>query len=114
MHCARAGWAGLDICLEHECSDTGLDRYHLGNSRHHLGQDDFLYLAGQVPYGQAAAGGIALINSIGAFGGFVGPSLMGYLKEQTQCFTAGLMVMGCILFAAALLAGSLRFFLRED
>lgn len=64
--------------------------------------------------GQAAAGGIALINSIGAFGGFVGPYLMGYLKEQTQSFTAGLMVMGCILFAAALLAGSLRFFLRED
>jgi nitrate/nitrite transporter NarK len=64
--------------------------------------------------GQAAAGGIALINSIGAFGGFVGPYLMGYLKEQTQSFTAGLMVMGCILFAAALLAGSLKFFLRED
>lgn len=64
--------------------------------------------------GQAAAGGIALINSIGAFGGFVGPYLMGYLKEQTQSFTAGLMVMGCILFAAALLAGSLKFFLREN
>lgn len=64
--------------------------------------------------GQAAAGGIALINSIGAFGGFVGPSLMGYLKEQTQSFTAGLMVMGCILFAAALLSGSLRFFLKEE
>lgn len=63
--------------------------------------------------GQAAAGGIALINSIGAFGGFVGPSLMGYLKETTQSFTAGLMVMGCILFFAAVMALVLKLFMRE-
>ncbi len=63
--------------------------------------------------GQAAAGGIALINSIGAFGGFVGPFLMGYLKDYTQSFTAGLMVMGCILFFAALMALALRLFMRD-
>lgn len=63
--------------------------------------------------GQAAAGGIALINSIGAFGGFVGPYLMGYLKETTQSFTAGLMVMGCILFFAATMALVLKMFMRE-
>lgn len=64
--------------------------------------------------GQAAAGGIALINSIGAFGGFVGPYLMGYLKDYTQSFSAGLMVMGCILFVAALMAMTLRFFMRDS
>ena len=32
---------------------------------------------------QAAAGGIALINSMGAVGGFVGPYLIGQIKEQT-------------------------------
>lgn len=63
--------------------------------------------------GQAAAGGIALINSIGAFGGFVGPYLMGFLKDYTQSFTAGLMAMGCILFFAALMALSLRLFMRD-
>ena len=63
--------------------------------------------------GQAAAGGIALINSIGAFGGFVGPYLMSYLKEHTQSFSAGLMVMGGILFVAALMALSLRIFMRD-
>jgi len=63
--------------------------------------------------GQAAAGGIALINSIGAFGGFVGPYLMGFLKDYTQSFTAGLMVMGCILFLAALMALSLRLYMRD-
>ncbi|CAM3745901.1 putative tartrate transporter [Pseudomonas reidholzensis] len=63
--------------------------------------------------GQAAAGGIALINSIGAFGGFVGPYLMGYLKETTHSFTAGLMVMGCVLFFAAAMALVLKLFMRE-
>jgi len=63
--------------------------------------------------GQAAAGGIALINSIGAFGGFVGPYLMGFLKDHTQSFSAGLMVMGCTLFVAALMALSLRWFMRD-
>ena len=63
--------------------------------------------------GQAAAGGIALINSIGAFGGFVGPYLMGFLKDYTNSFSAGLMVMGCILFFAALMALSLRLFMRD-
>lgn len=63
--------------------------------------------------GQAAAGGIALINSVGAFGGFVGPFLMGYLKEATGSFTAGLMVMACVLFFAAAMAGCLKLFMRE-
>lgn len=63
--------------------------------------------------GRAAAGGIALINTFGAFGGFVGPYLMGYLKDATQSFTAGLMVMGCVLLFAALMAVSLRFFMRD-
>lgn len=63
--------------------------------------------------GQAAAGGIALINSIGAFGGFVGPYLMGYLKQATHSFSAGLMVMGCILFFAAAMAMVLKLFMRE-
>lgn len=63
--------------------------------------------------GQAAAGGIALINSIGAFGGFVGPYLMGFLKDYTNSFATGLMVMGCILFFAALMALSLRLFMRD-
>ena len=34
--------------------------------------------------GTAAAGGIALINSIGNLGGYFGPSFMGYLKDWTK------------------------------
>jgi len=78
------------------------------------GKTIFYTLPGKFLRGQAAAGGIALINSIGAFGGFVGPYLMGFLKDYTGSFTAGLMVMGCIMFIAAAMVVSLRFFLREE
>ena len=40
--------------------------------------------------GSAAAGGIALINALGHLGGFVGPSLIGWLKDLTGTFTGGL------------------------
>ncbi|MFJ2684341.1 MFS transporter [Pseudomonas sp. NPDC087342] len=77
------------------------------------GKTIFYTLPGKFLRGQAAAGGIALINSIGAFGGFVGPYLMGFLKDYTGSFTAGLTVMGCIMFVAAGMVLSLRLFLRE-
>jgi ACS family tartrate transporter-like MFS transporter len=38
--------------------------------------------------GPAAAAGIALVNSIGNVGGFVGPTLIGYLKETTGSYAA--------------------------
>ena len=38
----------------------------------------------------AAAGSIGLINSVGNLGGFVGPSLLGELKDLTQSFWPGL------------------------
>lgn len=50
--------------------------------------------------GEAAAGGVALINSMGAFGGFVGPYLLGKLKESSGNFVSGL-----ILLAASMLVG---------
>jgi D-galactonate transporter len=40
--------------------------------------------------GSAAAGGIALINSLGNLSGFVGPALVGWLKDQTGSIATGL------------------------
>ena len=31
--------------------------------------------------GRAAAGGVALVNSVANIGGFVGPTLMGYMRD---------------------------------
>jgi len=58
--------------------------------------------------GTAAAGGIALVNSIGNVGGFVGPFLMGWIREWTGGFTAGLLTLAAILVAGAALVLSLH------
>ena len=56
----------------------------------------------------AAAGAIAMINSIGNLGGFVGPYAMGYIRDATGSFNGGLLfLVGCLL-AAAVLIISLR------
>ena len=52
--------------------------------------------------GSAAAGGIAFINSISNLGGFVGPSLMGWLKTVTGGYSAGMVVLSVLLTASAL------------
>jgi MFS transporter, ACS family, tartrate transporter len=57
--------------------------------------------------GAAAAGGIAFINSVGSLGGYVGPWMVGLLKDWTQSFTAGMLAMSAMLVVAALLTGLL-------
>ncbi len=58
--------------------------------------------------GVAAAGGIALINSVGNLGGFAGPMLLGQLKGGTGSFAPGLLAMAGILCAGGLLALCVR------
>jgi nitrate/nitrite transporter NarK len=53
--------------------------------------------------GTGAAGGIALINSIGNLAGFVAPYVMGYLKDATGGFTAGLLAVAFFPFLSAIL-----------
>jgi ACS family tartrate transporter-like MFS transporter len=54
--------------------------------------------------GTAAAGGIAMINSIGNLGGFVGPYAVGWIKDSTGSFTAGMALLAGSLAVAALAA----------
>ncbi|HEX7897597.1 MAG TPA: MFS transporter [Planctomycetota bacterium] len=56
----------------------------------------------------AAAGGIALINSIGNLGGFVGPYAVGWVRERTSGFTGGFLLLSAALVAAALLVLLIR------
>ena len=54
--------------------------------------------------GAAAAAGVALINSVGnLIGGFVGPTLIGYLKEYFKSFHTGLLLTSAVLLAATLM-----------
>ncbi|MBV1798597.1 MFS transporter [Siccirubricoccus sp. G192] len=59
--------------------------------------------------GTSAAAGIAAINSIGNLSGFAGPYMMGYLKDLTGDFTAGLLLLGAFAVLGAIVAMTLKF-----
>lgn len=52
--------------------------------------------------GPAAAAGIATINSIGNLGGFVGPMMIGVIRQQTGSYTWGLYFVAGLLGLSAL------------
>src|SRR6266705_311188 len=58
--------------------------------------------------GSAAAGAIALVNSVGNLGGFLGPFLVGLVKEHTDGFAGGLAVLAGWLVLAGVIALGLR------
>lgn len=62
----------------------------------------------QLLTGAAAAAGIALINSVGNLGGFVGPTLVGALYDMTGGYTGGLLALTVVLIAQALLVLRVR------
>ncbi len=54
--------------------------------------------------GAGAATAIALINSVGNTGGFAGPYMVGYLRDLTNSFTLGLVIIGAFMAVIPLLA----------
>ena len=64
--------------------------------------------------GVAAAGGLAFINSIGTVGGFVGPFMMGWLKEYSGSYIVGLTAVAVIMIAAALASMSLKLVVSKE
>jgi nitrate/nitrite transporter NarK len=83
--------------------NVGRDRRHLRFARSVLA-DALVFLTGT-----AAAGAIALINAIGNLGGYVGPFVVGWIKDSTNSFEAGLY----FLAACALLGAVITFFATE-
>ena len=58
--------------------------------------------------GAAAAAGIAWINSVGNLGGFVGPTVVGFIKQKTGSYAGAVSVLGFALIILACLAITLR------
>jgi MFS family permease len=58
--------------------------------------------------GAAAAGGIALVVTIANVGGFLGPTLIGAMKDRTGTHGPAFMLLGACALIAALLALRLR------
>jgi MFS transporter, ACS family, tartrate transporter len=58
--------------------------------------------------GAAAAGAIALINATGNLGGFVGPYLMGWLKDATGDYRIGLRALSAMMFIGGFVVFAVR------
>ncbi|MGW5642976.1 MFS transporter [Saccharopolyspora sp. NPDC003752] len=69
----------------------------------------FWELPARLLTGRAAAGGIALINSIGQLGGLVGPTFVGAVKESTGSLGPAFLMLSGVLVFAALLTLLVRF-----
>ncbi|HEY3703528.1 MAG TPA: MFS transporter [Terracidiphilus sp.] len=57
--------------------------------------------------GKAAGAAIALVNSVGAVGAFAGPYAMGWLRDATHSYVAGLWaIAGCLVLGGLLTIGA--------
>jgi ACS family tartrate transporter-like MFS transporter len=52
--------------------------------------------------GTAAAGAIAMINSVGNLGGVVGPIMLGWVKDTTSSFAGGFYFLAFWAFVAGI------------
>jgi MFS transporter, ACS family, tartrate transporter len=68
----------------------------------------FWAYAGDFLGGAAAAGGLALINSVGSMGGFVTPNVLAWAKGWNGSFSGSLLALAAFSLVTALLAASLR------
>ncbi|MDP4023539.1 MFS transporter [Methylobacterium sp. NEAU 140] len=68
----------------------------------------FWSLPTQFLTGAAAAGGLAAINGFAQIGGFVGPYLVGWIRDTAQSFTPALLTLAAGPIIAALLCAALR------
>jgi MFS transporter, ACS family, tartrate transporter len=65
-------------------------------------------LPGMFLSGAGAAAGIAWINSLGNIGGFVGPWLIGIIKQRSGSYAGGLCAVGAMMALSAILMLALR------
>jgi ACS family tartrate transporter-like MFS transporter len=105
--------AGLMLSMQAQTLSVGLIGITLALIGINTARAIFWAIPTRFLSGVASAGGLAMINSVGTVGGFVGPSMIGMLKDATGSFHAGLFGMAIFLILSALLAGSLHYFNRQ-
>jgi MFS transporter, ACS family, tartrate transporter len=92
---ALAGWAGSWVSV---VAALTLVNIGISSAKPPLWAMPTMFLSGS-----AAAAGIATINSIGNLGGFVGPTLIGWIKDTTGSFLGGLYFVSGLLVLSAVL-----------
>ena len=107
--CALTGAAGLFVAI---LFPRSVPLLIAGFTLSQIGQRSVMSVFWAIPpmllAGTAAAAGIALINAIGNLGGFVGPTVMGALRQGTGVYTGGLLVLATALVVEAVLVMTLR------
>ncbi len=68
----------------------------------------FWAMSSQFLSGTGAAAGIALINSVGNLGGFLGPYLVGLVRSRTGSFTVALLTLALFPLLGAIITSTLR------
>jgi ACS family tartrate transporter-like MFS transporter len=100
--CALTGALGLVLAAT---SQHNVALVVLSFTLSQLGQRSVMSVFWAIPPmflgGTAAAAGIALINSIGNLGGFVGPTVVGWLRGSSGSYTSGLLVLAAALVIEA-------------
>ncbi|MGI4796472.1 MAG: hypothetical protein ACRYG8_20920 [Janthinobacterium lividum] len=62
----------------------------------------FWTIPGRFLTGLGAAAGFGYINTVAAFGGFLGPAMIGWIKSASSSFAVGLAAMGAIMLLTTL------------
>jgi ACS family tartrate transporter-like MFS transporter len=101
--CALVGAIGLAVVAESRSPLTGIGGLIVAAVGIFGTLGPFWSIPTAYLRGAAAAGGIAVINSIGNLGGFVAPAVIGWVKNSTGKFTDGLLVGAVSLVAASIL-----------
>ena len=68
----------------------------------------FWVLPGTFLTGVAAAGGIALVNTMGNLGGFIAPTAIGWIRQEAGSFTDALLVLAGAMTASGVIALLIR------
>lgn len=106
--CAFVGAAGLVACTFARAPVFGLIALSVAAAGIWTSVPIFWTLPTAMLTGTAAAAAIALINCIGSLSGFVGPYLIGRVKDATGSFSASLLTIAALIAAGGLLALTFR------
>jgi MFS family permease len=73
-----------------------------------MGQQSLIPIFWSIPSamltGVAAAGGLAMINSVGNLGGWFGPTIVGWISDMTGGFKGGLYALAAFVLVAAIVS----------
>jgi len=101
--CAAGGVLGFVLCAVTNHPVVGIAAMALAASAIWSTLGPFWAMPPAFLAGTAAAAGIAMINSIGNLGGFVGPYLIGVTVDHTQSYKAGLLLTATSLMLGGVL-----------